>query len=289
MRLDAADAACEDITRHEARNFAYGIRLLPRVRRQAMSAVYATARRIDDIGDGDLPPADKAALLHAARTTLRHLGEGGPSDADDPVLVALSDASRHLPIPLDAFDDLIDGCEADVAGRTYATIDEVVGYCRCVAGSIGRLSLGIYDPPDRSRALPLADALGVALQLTNILRDLREDRLAGRVYLPVSDLRRFGCSLDVDPSGDLDDPPDAFAALVRFEADRAEAWYARGLALLPLLDWRSAACTAAMAGIYHRLLAHIAADPEQVRSRRLSLSSATKAAVAARALTRRTA
>jgi 15-cis-phytoene synthase len=289
MRVDAAYAACEDITRHEARNFAYGIRLLPRERRQAMSAVYATARRIDDIGDGNLPPAEKTALLQAARTSLHHLGDAAPSDAEDPVLVALSDASRHLPIPLDAFDDLIDGCEADVAGRNYATIDEVVGYCRCVAGSIGRLSLGIYDPPDRAHALPLADALGVALQLTNILRDLREDRLVGRVYLPARDLRQFGCGLEVDDSGDLDDPPDAFAALVRFEAARAEEWYARGLSLLPLLDWRSAACTAAMAGIYHRLLAHIATHPEQVRSRRLSLSGTTKAAVAARALTRRTA
>jgi phytoene synthase len=289
MRVDAAYAACEDITRREARNFAYGIRLLPRERRQAMSAVYATARRIDDIGDGDLPPGDKTALLHATRTSLHAIGEGAPGDTEDPVLVALRDASRHLPIPLDAFDDLIDGCEADVAGASYSTFEEVVGYCRCVAGSIGRLSLGIYDPPNRHRALPLADALGVALQLTNILRDLREDRLVGRVYLPTEDLRRFGCSLEVDASGDLADPPQAFAALVRHEADRAEEWYARGLALLPLLDWRSAACTAAMAGIYHRLLAQIAADPEQVRSRRLSLSAPTKAAVAARALTRRSA
>ena len=289
MRPDTAYAVCEDITRHEARNFSYGIRLLPRERRLAMSAVYATARRIDDIGDGDLPAREKAALLCRTRASLHALGTGGPADPDDPVLVALDDARRHLPIPLEAFDDLIDGCEADVEGRSYGTIDEVVGYCRCVAGSIGRLSLGVYDPPERARALPLADALGVALQLTNILRDLREDRLVGRVYLPAEDLRRFGCRLDVGAEGDLEDAPDAFAALVRFEADRAEQWYALGLGLLPLLDWRSAACTAAMAGIYHRLLAEIAADPEQVRSRRLSLSTATKAAVAARALARRSA
>ncbi|MGH3448775.1 MAG: squalene/phytoene synthase family protein, partial [Nocardioidaceae bacterium] len=162
--------------------------------------------------------------------------------------------------------------------------EDLVGYCRCVAGSVGRLSAGVYDPPDLDRASPLADSLGVALQLTNILRDLREDRLVGRVYLPTEDLRRFGCALEPDASGRLQDPADAFAALVRFEADRAESWYARGLALLPLLDRRSAACTAAMAGIYRRLLRQIAADPEPVRAQRLSLPTRSKVAVAARAL-----
>jgi 15-cis-phytoene synthase len=286
MNIAAAYAECEAITRREARNFSYGIRLLPPAKRRALSAVYATARRIDDIGDGDLAPAEKLSRLAAVREQLHDLD----ANASDVVLAALADAAKRFPIPLAAFDELVDGCEADVRGRRYKTFDDLVWYCRCVAGSVGRLSLGVFDPRDHATAAPLADALGVALQLTNILRDLREDRLSGRVYLPAEDLDRFECRLQVTdgPDGVLDDPP-AFTDLVRFQADRAEGWYARGLTLLPLLDWRSRASTAAMAGIYHRLLARIRADPDACRRARLSLPASEKLAVAVRALTRGTA
>jgi phytoene synthase len=158
-----------------------------------------------------------------------------------------------------------------------------------VGGSVGRLSVGVYHPHRLAEASHIADDLGVALQLTNILRDVREDRRMGRVYLPREDLDRFGCGLDLDAAGELADPPDRFAALVRFETERAEAWYAKGLRLLPMLDWRSAACTAAMAGIYHRLLHHIAADPERIRRERVALPTRTKVSLAARAVTRRAA
>ncbi len=271
---------CERITHEQARNFSYGIRLLPADKRRALSAVYAMARRIDDIGDGPLPGAEKLAGLEVVSTSLRRLDEA----TGDAVLVALRDACRRFPIPLAAFDELVAGCRADVSVHRYATFEELVGYCRCVAGSVGRISLAIYEPPALDRCWDLADALGIALQLTNILRDLREDRLVDRVYLPAEDLERFGCTLDVDASGRLADPPDRFAALVRFEAARAEEWYQAGLRLLPLLDRRSAACTATMAGIYHRLLRRIEADPEQVRGQRLSLPGRSKLAVAARAL-----
>lgn len=282
MNVDTAYAACARITRGEARNFSYGIALLPPVKRRALSAVYAMARRVDDIGDGTVDDATKKQLLGQAREDLHHLD----AHPEDPVLVALADAARRLPIPLPAFDELVEGCAADVAGRQYDTFEELVGYCRCVAGSIGRLSTGVYAPPEHEKAARLADSLGVALQLTNILRDLREDRLAGRVYLPQEDLDRFGCTLELDPSGRLADPADGFAALVRFEAERAEEWYAEGLRLLAMLDRRSAACTAAMAGIYRRLLHRIAADPDLVRGQRLSLPAREKMGVAARALAR---
>ncbi|GAA0727139.1 presqualene diphosphate synthase HpnD [Dactylosporangium roseum] len=283
--VDEAYRRCEEITRREARNFSYGIRLLPEHKRRALSAVYATARRIDDIGDGDLPSDEKLARLDRVRESLRRLPD---SATDDAVLLALHDAAQRLPIPLEAFDELIDGCAADVRGTTYATIDDLLWYCRCVAGSIGRLSLGVFDVGTPGRAAELADALGVALQLTNILRDLREDRHNGRVYLPKDDLDRFGCNLELDGDG-FADPPGHFIALVRFEAERAERWYETGLQLLPMLDARSAACTAAMAGIYHRLLARIVNDPMAVTRTRLSLPPRAKAMVAARALVRRTA
>ena len=279
MSAATAYEECEEITRREARNFSYGIRLLPPLKRRALSAVYAMARRIDDIGDGDLPAAAKLRLLEQIRVDIHGL----PASGGDPVLTALADATRRLPIPVAAFDELVDGCVADVAGRRYDTFDELVWYCRCVAGSVGRLSLGVFGACDLAAASPLADALGVALQLTNILRDVLEDRGNGRVYLPGEDLRRFGCSLELR-SGALADPPVRLVALMRFEARRADEWYDRGLRLLPLLDRRSAACTAAMAGIYRRLLVRISTDPLAVTRQRMSLPPQEKAWVAVRAL-----
>jgi 15-cis-phytoene synthase len=271
---------CEQVVRERARNFAYGIRLLPPAKRRALSAVYAFARRIDDIGDGSGPAAQRLARLSDARAAL-HRDEADPGD---PVLFALRDAARRFPIPMRAFDELIDGCAADVEGVSYERFGSLLGYCRCVAGSTGRLSLGVFGAADPQTAEPLADALGIALQLTNILRDVREDRLAGRIYLPGEDLERFGCTLDLDPAGEFTDPPDRLAALIRFEADRARGWYAHGYRLVPMLDRRSAACTAAMAGIYRRLLDRVAADPVAALSTRLSLSRWDKTMVAARSL-----
>jgi 15-cis-phytoene synthase len=281
----AAYRRCTEITREQARNFSYGIRLLPDLKRRALSAVYANARRIDDIGDGVLPAAEKRVALAEARAALHRL-PGAPGD--DLVLVALADAATRLPIPLAVFDELIDGCLADVDGVGYRRIDDLIWYCRCVAGSVGRLSLGVFGTAHPSRATVRADALGIALQLTNILRDLVEDRVAGRIYLPGEDLERFGCALDLVERGGFTDPPDRLTALVRFEAERAEHWYELGLQLLPMLDRRSAACTAAMAGIYHRLLTRIAVDPLAVTRARMSLPTREKAWVAARALTGRT-
>jgi len=294
MDVPAAYRHCEEITWSQARNFSYGIRLLPPPKRRALSAVYAFARRIDDIGDGSLPPAEKLAALGQARAEVTALaaetqspagGSSGHADAvhEDPVLIALGDAGRRFPIPLAAFGELIDGCEADVRGTSYATFDDLHHYCRCVAGSIGRLSLGVFGTPDVATAAPLADALGVALQLTNILRDIREDYHDGRVYLPAEDVKRFGAELR--PNGSGWPAADAkLVDLVTFEAARARDWYSRGLQLMPMLDRRSAACTGAMAGIYYRLLQSIAASPDAVLHRRVSLSAGQKAMVAAKAL-----
>jgi phytoene synthase len=283
--LAGAYAECRRITRQQARNFAWGIRLLPPGKEAALSAVYAMARRIDDIGDGDLPDADKRRLLRDAREAATN-PSGCP---DDLVCVALADAAKRLPIPLAAFGELVDGCEMDLAGRRYDSLDDLVEYCRCVAGSIGRLSLGVFDPPlaaGTDDAAEYADALGVALQLTNILRDVREDLLTGRVYLPQHDLDLFGVELRLGSDGALDPCGDAFAELLRFEAARAQTWYDRGYRLLPLLDRRSAACCAAMAGIYREVLSRLAAAPDRVRAARVSLPARDKLRVAGTSLLR---
>ncbi len=298
--MDTAEAyrACEEITWSQARNFAYGIRLLPAGKRQALAALYAFARRIDDIGDGTMPPRAKLAALQEARDEVlgmtRPGAPGVPGAAeDDPVLVALNDAGNQFAIPMQAFGELIDGCVADVNGTFSATFDDLRYPGRCVAGSIGRLSLGVFGAPDMRVAEPLADSLGVALQLTNILRDIREDYRNGRVYLPAEDLDRFGCTLkpaaEPGPAAEpAADPAEEarLASLIEFEVNRARDWYATGMRLLPLLDGRSAACTGAMAGIYRKLLDRIAAEPGAVLHGRLSLSPREKAMVAVRSLAR---
>lgn len=269
---------CERITWEQARNFSYGIRLLPVRKRRSLSAVYAFSRRIDDIGDGRLPREEKLRRLKQCRETAR----AASLESTDPVLVALADTALHMPIPMGAFDELVDGCEADVRGTRYTNFAELVRYCRCVAGSVGRLSLGVFGTGAPELARRRADALGIALQLTNILRDVREDWLDGRVYLPAADLAAFhiGTNRDGEIVADRGD----WASLVRFQAQRAEQWYREGLRLLPMLDRRSRACCASMAGIYHRLLRRIATEPEVVLRERVSLSTWSKTEVAARSL-----
>jgi len=283
----AAYSYCEAVTGQQARNFAYGIRLLPTPKRRAMSALYAFSRRVDDIGDGALAPDVKAARLEETRAVLARVRDRAVADDDtDPVAVALSHAAAHFPVPLGGLDELIDGVLKDVHGETYETWDDLKVYCRCVAGAIGRLSLGVFgtEPGARGaeRAPEYADTLGIALQLTNILRDIREDAQGGRTYLPADDLAKFGCSAGFDGTK----PPEGsdFAGLVHFEVRRARALFAEGYRLLPMLDRRSGACVAAMAGIYRRLLDRIEREPEAVLRGRVSLPGHEKAYVAVRGL-----
>jgi 15-cis-phytoene synthase len=264
MSPEAAYEHCRQVARASGSSFYAGMRLLPPERRAALFAVYALARRIDDIADGDLSAGDKLAALARERSAL-----AGIDASDDPVLVAVADAARRYPIPVGAFGDLVDGAELDVRGTSYATFAELERYCRCVAGSIGRLSLGVFDCSDRERGEPLADDLGVALQIGNILRDVGEDLANGRVYLPREDLERFDEQLEL---------------VVAFEAQRGLEWLRRGLALVPLLDRRSTAAVLAMAGKYRVLLERIAAEPSVVLHGRLSLRPWEKGLVIARSL-----
>jgi 15-cis-phytoene synthase len=267
---------CEDVTRRRARNFWYGIRLLPVPKREALAAVYAMARRIDDVGDGDLPRPAKLEALARIESSLDDLQPG----SRDPVLAALGLATERFPLPVGAFRDLLDGVRMDVAGAGYRAFDDVVRYGRRVAGSIGRLSLGVFGSDRMVEAEPLADDLGVALQLTNILRDIREDLGRDRMYIPAEDLERFGCtraSFEKRTSSPA-------VLLIRFEAGRARSWFEGGLGLLRYLDRRSAACAGAMAGIYLHLLRRIEERPQQVLAGRVELPGWEKALVAGRAL-----
>jgi phytoene synthase len=276
VNIEDAYQWCEGITRREAKNFAYGIRLLHKPERQAMSAVYALARRIDDIGDGNAAPEEKLVGLQHVRKEIDDLDP----KTNDPVLAAIADAQHRYQLPMECFGELIDGCMMDVIGTSYETIDDLVKYCRNVAGSVGRLSLAIFGTDDPSVASPLADSLGVALQLTNILRDVLEDRSLGRVYLPAQDARRVSCAPD------LSGPPSEVARLVAFECGRAELWFAEGLQLLPMLNARSRACVGAMSGIYWRLLQRIEGNPLAVTQGRVSVPTLEKVSVAISSLAR---
>jgi len=275
VNVDAAYAECRAISRASGSTFYAGMRLLPADRRDAIFAIYALARRIDDVADGELPSEDKLDALGEIRGELERLPE-----ADDPVLVAVADAALRYPIPLDAFGDLVAGAEMDARGHDYATFADTELYGRRVAGSIGRLALGVFAARDREEGERLAEELGVALQLTNILRDLGQDLRIGRRYLPAEDLERFGCSIS---NGSIDGPAEL---LVAFEAQRALGRLEHGLTLVPLLDRRSAACVLAMAGAYRRLLQRIAVHPEIVLSGRPSLRRWEKGLVLAQSLAR---
>jgi phytoene synthase len=267
---------CESLTRQAAANFYYGIRLLPREKRQATCAVYAFARRVDDIGDGRIAAHEKLELLDACGRSLQSM----TTSSMDPVMVAIADARARFGLPLDAMEGLLAGVRMDVQGESYETFEDLLLYCRRVAGTIGRLCLAIFGSRDPSRAIALADDLGVAMQLTNILRDICEDAERDRVYIPREDLDLYRLSAD----GRFEGEGGQLDAMMRFQARRAGEWFERGLELVPLLDRRSGACVLAMSNIYRGVLEQIVDDPRSARRERVSLPIWRKGWVATRSL-----
>lgn len=258
------------ITRREARNFAWGIMLLPRPKREALGALYAFARRVDDIADGDLDPIEKRSRLEECAGQVESL----PWSPDgDPVLLALGDTMVRYPIPRSALLDLVSGGLMDVEQSRYSTWVELREYCRRVAGAVGLACCAVYGPSDPARAANLAVTLGLALQQINIMRDVSEDWSMGRVYLPQAELTRFGVS-ETDIAAER--LTDAWQQLMAHQAARAHSLLRQGLGLLTLLDRRSALCVRAFAGIYAGLLAQMEERNFDVFSRRPKLSPAAK-------------
>ena len=265
MTVQEAYAEVGRITRREAKNFAYGIMLLPREKRQAIAAVYAYARMVDDLADGELPLAEKRARLTELRAAL-------DGDCADPVFVALRDARERFGIPREPLAALIDGGLQDTEQFTYADFDELRGYCEKVAGAVGLACVPVYGSDDTERAM----ALGIALQLINIIRDVDEDRRLGRVYLPQDELNAFGVE-ELAPSPQ-------FRELMAYEAARARTYLAEGLRLLESLDRRSALCVGTFAGLYRETLDRIEAHDFDVFGEKTRLSTARKLAVVAKGL-----
>jgi phytoene synthase len=245
VKTEQAYAETGRITREAARNFAWGIRVLPGPKRRAISALYAFARRIDDLADQEEPAR---AELESWRTAVEALPNSQDGHA---ILVALADAMSRYPVPRDALVDLVDGALMDCEQNRYASWDELREYCRRVAGAVGVACAAVYEPSSWEAARPRAETLGLALQQINIMRDVAEDWSLGRVYLPQDELSRFGVSEEEIAAGS---PGPGWPPLMEHQAVRADALMRKGLELLPLLDRRSALCVRSFAGIYRGLL-----------------------------------
>jgi phytoene synthase len=271
--VDQAYAEVQRVTRERAKNFAYGIMVLPAAKRRAIAAVYAFAREVDDVADGDLPLDEKRVRLEALRATL---DDDAPAS---PTSVALADARARFDIPTDALAALVTGGLQDTEQTRYATFDDLRAYCEKVAGAVGVACIAVYGSDDVERA----QTLGIALQLINIMRDVAEDWELGRVYLPQDELELHGVAHDDIEQGRV---TPAWRSLMSFQAERARAHLDEGLKLLDTLDRRSALCVSTFAGLYRGQLDRIEANGFDVFGPSCRLSTPAKLAVVARGLVR---
>ncbi len=269
--VEQAYAEVERLTRERARNFAYGIMVLPKPKRRAIAAIYAFAREVDDIADGDAPADEKRTRLEELHRRLDLPPDG------EAMWIALADARERFPIKGRALHDFIDGGLMDLDRQRHETFDDLRAYCAHVAGAVGVACIGVYgaDQPQR------AEALGIALQLINVMRDVKEDWELGRVYLPQDELASFGVGEDDIAAGRLSP---AWQALMAYQSARARTYLAEGLTLLGYLDYRSAACVGTFAGLYRATLERIEASGFDVFEARPSLSTATKLRIVAKNL-----
>jgi len=284
-----AYAVCRVIAQREAKNFYYSFRVLPEHKRNAMCAVYAFMRRADDISDDEsLPVAERRQVMSQWLEAWRDARRSGLSD--DPVFLALNDTQKAFAIPDVLLEDLVRGTTMDLEPcaqtenelQTFATFDELYRYCYLVASVVGLVCIRIFGYTD-SRAEKLAEETGVAFQLTNILRDVKEDVERGRIYLPLDLLREFGVSVErVKMLADGAAMEANERAMLHALGLRAEEYYASACLLLPLIDADSRAALWVLVTIYHGLLLKISKANNDVFRHRISVSTPAKLAVLAR-------
>jgi phytoene synthase len=297
-QLAVAYSVCRSITRSAAKNFYYAFLVLPRAKRQALCAVYAFMRRCDDIADDEsLSMYDRRQKLTAWLDAFHRAESGQPTD--EPVLLALTDAQRRYNIRIGLLDQLAYGTAMDVdtdpgvdAGGApaphglrvrYRTFDDLYQYCYRVASVVGLVCIHVFGYRDPA-AEPLAERLGLAFQLTNIIRDVKEDASMGRVYLPEEDLDKFGISLSALHS--VSDPA-MLRPLLSMEADRAREYYRAGEELIPLVEEDSQPALWVLITIYQRLLDKIALREYDVFSGKVSLTVREKLGVLAKGFLKR--
>lgn len=269
-RVDESYRYCHALARRTGSNFYYSFYVLPRAKRKAMYAIYAFMRHSDDLADGAANPAVALEGLRRWRSELER-ALGGAAAAD-PILPAVADVVRRYAIPARHFHELLDGTEADQTVTRYATFADLYQYCYRVASCVGLIVLPIFGYTDPA-AVTRGEACGIAFQLTNILRDVKEDAALGRIYLPLEDLRRFGVSEDDLLQGRA---TPAVAALLRFEAQRAWEYYAQARPLVGLIQRDSRRTLGVMIDIYAGILAKIEQQQLAVFGERIRLSAAEK-------------
>lgn len=266
---------CIRLSRTQARNFYYSFVCLPRPKRDAMCAIYAFMRESDDVSDDG--EGDRETRMKAWREALDRAFEGDYGDS--PIFPAFHDACRRYNIPKKYFHEVIDGTEMDLEPRRFETFAETYDYCYHVASVVGLVCIHVFEFTD-PRALKLAEENGIAFQLTNILRDLREDAEMGRVYLPQEDLRRFGYT-EQELCAGTDNA--AFRELMRFEVERARQYYDRAAPLEAMIAPDSQPCLKAMRLIYRGILEAIVAQEYDVFSRRARVPTWQKLRIAMQA------
>ena len=297
LQLRAAYGVCRHIARSAAKNFYYGFLALPLRKRNALSAVYAFMRHADDLSDDpSIPAQQRREKLDEWMNALRRVVAG--ERTDDPVLFALADSQKRFDIPLELLEKLVHGTEMDVPEAPpaslakesqspqlqYETFDQLYDYCYHVASVVGLICIRIFGYRD-PRAEKLAEETGIAFQLTNILRDMKEDTALGRVYLPREDFARFGLDVHVLTNGSA---RESLRPMLEFEALRARGFYRAAEDLLPLIDEDSRPALWTLVEIYRRLLERIIARNYDVFSERVSLTTAEKLSVMARGFLRST-
>ena len=270
------DEYCSRRAAESGSSFYYSFRLLPPPRRSAITALYACCREVDDVVDEVSDPNVARVKLAWWRTEVDAIFTGS---AQHPVAIALAKAVDRYGITRANLQTVIDGMQMDLEKVRYVDFAELETYCDNVAGVVGLMSATIFGYQDAS-TLVYARKLGVAFQLTNIIRDVGEDARRGRIYLPQDELARFG----VVPSDVLRARASpAFVELMRFQTERARAWYDAAFAALPDRDRHAQRAGLAMAAIYRTLLDEIARDGYRVLDRRIALTPLRKLWIATRA------
>lgn len=282
--VDAGYARCRAVVAARAKNFAYAFLLLPPARRRGLEAIYAYCRVADDLADDDdLPTHERARRLADLRARLRRAlprpgddpaPELQPDPALDPLMVALADTAARYGVSREDLDLIAQGCEQDLTVTRYETWDDLRAYCYLVASAVGLACLPVFGlKVDLEAARPHAVDLGLAMQLTNILRDVQEDLARDRVYLPQAELRRFGVTEDALREGRVDGP---WRALCAFQVARARLLFRGGARLAPLVRRRSRVCPLALAALYTAVLDEVERAGYDVFSARVSLGTARK-------------
>jgi len=275
LNLESAYDICRNITRKEAKNFYYAFLTLPPTKRRAIYAAYAFCRHCDDSVDKAISTNAKLKALTELQTNLDLTYSG---NASSPVYVALADVAQRYAIPQDYFQEIIIGVKSDLVKDRFQNFEELKGYCYSVASVVGLICLHIFGYKDDT-AKEYAVDLGLAMQLTNIIRDVREDLDMGRVYLPQDELVQFGYTEEDLKNGVRNE---AFVELMQFQSQRARKYFEQGFKLLPYLSRRSRACPAVLGALYSNVLDRIEASDYDVLESRVALSAPQKVVITAK-------